>query len=689
MTTRRIRERSNDALHLQEVCLVRSLIQWFVILSIVVVDGGHVVRAEYVPSNPYLFATATTTKNKNQPLPLIQEYMRPDDANTANEGDGTTNPIPDRPDFLYDPQPASYRIVLYYLHWCATCRKFQPVFTRFAHKIHDRLASLSTVTTTTTKPLLQIYTVSCSPHRKLCQDQAIPGFPTIRFYRPPLSQYDDPSETQTETTTTTTDWNNHPEYYQLPHYTQLHPIKALALLGITLGDDDDDNDDPFVEENVWDAVESSATIKSSERVSFWRWLFSSSSLSHEVPSSSSHLLLSPPTRYRRTRTELMNDIHLSFDYAMRHELFRTTATALTSDERDALRQFLELAYRTLPSHWPMVTLITELVNNFVYIVKNEDYLLTLLDEFPAPTTQWSPSCSYHQPDDGYTCGLWELFHTITIGLVEYNENWVPTISVDAPSGLATAVAATTIRNYVAHFFGCTTCRDHFLAAFDTCQLNVCDRLSEEPIDDINDWMELSFWLYELHNMVNVRLFYEKHQLGKKEPLLLSVTEIQNVLYPSRRYECSACWKQDFQWNDHMDDADTTTTIDNTTTFVKHDDTALIHTLIASSYKSQVVYQYLRYEYGPRASSAASSKLRQEFHPITSAPPPSTRTIHSTPPTTTTTRRTASSSSSSAHHESPILIQLSYAGIFVLSSLILNRSSRWTKSTPKQRTLKVA
>jgi hypothetical protein len=61
---------------------------------------------------------------------------------------------------------------------------------------------------------------------------------------------------------------------------------------------------------------------------------------------------------------------------------------------------------------------------------------------------------------GYTCGLWTLFHMVTLA---------------APrAGLTPREATGAIRNYVEHFFGCAHCRDHFLALYDGCDFGRCD-----------------------------------------------------------------------------------------------------------------------------------------------------------------------------------------------------------------------
>jgi hypothetical protein len=42
-----------------------------------------------------------------------------------------------------------------------------------------------------------------------------------------------------------------------------------------------------------------------------------------------------------------------------------------------------------------------------------------------------------------------------------------------------ADAAATIREYIANFFGCKECRDHFLSQYDQCSFRRCDRLTDD------------------------------------------------------------------------------------------------------------------------------------------------------------------------------------------------------------------
>jgi hypothetical protein len=89
---------------------------------------------------------------------------------------------------------------------------------------------------------------------------------------------------------------------------------------------------------------------------------------------------------------------------------------------------------------------------------------------------------------GYTCGLWTLFHMVTMA---------------APrAGLTAGQPMRAIRAYVAHFFGCSHCRDHFLAMYDACELGRCDVPDE---DEAAAHRAASLWLWRVHNAVNVRV----------------------------------------------------------------------------------------------------------------------------------------------------------------------------------------
>jgi thiol-disulfide isomerase/thioredoxin len=293
-------------------------------------------------SFPYLYATLD---DPNASYPVIDHLSPPHR--------GLDKDTEDRPAFLYDPDNG-YRIVEYYIHWCQACRLFAPVYTKFAQKVTE-IAAAQGVS-------LKVYAVNCSPNRKLCLEQSAKDYPKIRLYRV-----------------------NETNYHEVGHHLQLHPYSVLDTLGITF---DRAEDDP------WD-VEREMAHGATDGVTVRTWL----------ERTLSFLGLSGPAAvvYHRSRDDLKADIHLSFDYALRHNIF-VSNDALGHDESKLFREWLELVLLAIPSSWGMADLLHELINNFVYVSRSHSYLVAVLDEFPPPKDVWSPSCSKGAPDQGYTCG---------------------------------------------------------------------------------------------------------------------------------------------------------------------------------------------------------------------------------------------------------------------------------------------
>ena len=282
--------------------------------------------------------------------------------------------------------------------------------------------------------------------------------------------------------------------------------------------------------------------------------------------------------HRRTRDELRADIHLSLDFALRDGVF-TSEGPVSEKASKALKEWLKLLHKTLPEAWEVHKLIDELLSNYLYIIKNEAYLTHTLDQHPPESNQWSEACSHGDPDAGYTCGLWELFHAMTVGVVRYN--------MENPEHrrIATEDAALTLRDYVEHFFGCIECRQNFLKMVDSCAFDRCTRLDKEvkglSKEKEKDWAELPLWLFEAHNHVNVRLLHERAARENRE---VTPKEETAVLWPIKE-ECLLCWNS----KKSMKAQNVTWDLPN-------------------------VYTWLRLEYGPWDSAAVT--LRNEFQQLT-------------------------------------------------------------------------
>jgi Erv1 / Alr family len=195
-------------------------------------------------------------------------------------------------------------------------------------------------------------------------------------------------------------------------------------------------------------------------------------------------------------------------------------------------------------------LVNELLHQFPFIVLKEENLMTVLDKFPPPSDKWSISCTKHVDGMGYTCGLWELFHIVSVGLVEYNLLISTNDDVVLSElSLSTIDAAETIRNFIEYFFSCDVCRYNFLKAYDNCAHDRCHRLSDKQMDTAQ-WIQFPIWLFETHNAVNVRL-YEEQMRKTSQNGIISHHDKLLVQWPNQKI-CTACWLHGSN-NDGWDD----------------------------------------------------------------------------------------------------------------------------------------
>ena len=235
---------------------------------------------------------------------------------------------------------------------------------------------------------------------------------------------------------------------------------------------------------------------------------------------------------RRSRVDIYNDAHLSFDFALRNAVFLTN-DPLSNSTKTALHDWLKLLKRTLPPTWNVQKVVHDLLTDFDEKVATEEAFVAVLDRYPMSISQWSKGCSY-------TCGLWELFHIVTVGAVEWN---LMIVDGDWELYQGVAAAAETLRNYIENFFACDVCRVNFLHAYDACRFDRCHRLHDSA-ETREQWMELPLWLFETHNSVNVRLMKEAAEREHRSPT--HQDEIDKH-WPPLEY-CPSCWREDQAWD---------------------------------------------------------------------------------------------------------------------------------------------
>jgi thiol-disulfide isomerase/thioredoxin len=445
-------------------------------------------------------AAAAVQKTKNDELaqylylkePKADVYPIDEFKSTAPDGRNT------QPDFLCSPDYPNYRVVEFYAHWCPHCKNFKPKYIEFARKL-QRMTSKLNIT-------IETRAVSCVPNKKMCNDMKIKSYPMIKLF-PPYSA----------------------KGTVIPFF-GLNTSTALQFFNI-----------PFVEEPETEEPVN-ITAKTEMKINKLRNFANNK----PITASTTATAIKPIVFMDRTQQDMYNDAHLSFTFALQTAIFIFTSEALEPSPKAHLKDFLHALQNGLPPSMSLQPLLADLVTHYEDATSSDEHLQHVVSRHPAPSPDWSPSCLKH--DSGYTCGLWQLFHIMSIGIVEWNQIVLPLANSEdlimPPMGVADA-----LRNYISDFFGCDDCRTHFINAYDACEHDRCNRLMDH--NQHSDWIELPLWLYETHNGVNVRLRkeriaeYNDHHNGKKE----ESTE-QDVLWPPKA-KCPQCWLSDGRWDEQM------------------------------------------------------------------------------------------------------------------------------------------
>ncbi|KAH7298248.1 hypothetical protein KP509_25G033600 [Ceratopteris richardii] len=139
--------------------------------------------------------------------------------------------------------------------------------------------------------------------------------------------------------------------------------------------------------------------------------------------------------------------------------------------------------------------------------------LKAVENFPIcgehiPRGYWISCRGSRNETRGYSCGLWLLFHAI---------------SVRVEDRLSSA-AFRTICSFVDNFFTCKECREHFLEFCSSAKMKVSSR------------RQLVLWLWNAHNEVNERVGKVEASLGTGDPKFVK------ELWPTQTL-CKSCWNE--------------------------------------------------------------------------------------------------------------------------------------------------
>lgn len=419
----------------------------------------YLIRGSEGGSAGYLYSPDSSKGEKPSDVSPVIDYVKPE--RRIGEKQKDYEERISHPHFL-SKEESEDRIVEFYAAWCGHCQHYKPKYIKIARDVNK----VKTLT---------FHAVPCPVHGKICKDQNVSGYPTVKFFPAGSDK----------------------------GVVLKHSISARDILNDFLHVDINEVQSKSIQSGNLRVTRDKVEIKSQTSQSF----------SHSV----------------------FRDAGLSFDFGLRSSTFVTSEASRSK----VLLRWLDLVVKSVPVEMSLVknhaeTIMTADIDT---IFQSESDLLKYLPD--NSEVGWSRNCSKGVSGAGYTCGLWELFHIITIGVIEWN-----LVSHDR---IATEDAADAIRDYIEYFFMCNECRKNFLTMYDACQFQRCERLSSDVSDDaMGSWKQLPLWLWEVHNDVNVRLLTEERKdKGLSEATL---EEVQMARWPSNR-DCPSCWLDGGGWNE--------------------------------------------------------------------------------------------------------------------------------------------
>lgn len=213
------------------------------------------------------------------------------------------------------------------------------------------------------------------------------------------------------------------------------------------------------------------------------------------------------------------DLETALRYSLRHEV--SALKSISGERLDALRAYLNVLKKYFPfgrngkrflSDLHQIAIASDTVDGSELAKKLDVAEQEEQKVFSSPK-QWLGCRGSSSEKRGYPCGLWTLFHYLTVNAAEH-EDAKPRDVLDAMLG------------YVKHFFGCADCSRHFQEMAVDKEMNGVTSLDSSVL-----------WLWMAHNTVNKRLAGD----ATEDP------EFPKVQFPSNE-RCPLCKSDSSSWN---------------------------------------------------------------------------------------------------------------------------------------------
>jgi len=190
----------------------------------------------------------------------------------------------------------------------------------------------------------------------------------------------------------------------------------------------------------------------------------------------------------RRYTVYMSDLEKAAVYALSHEIAQHQTIA--GEALEALRKFVTVLDKYFPSRLEFSSVLTDIhywVHQHEDAIRGEDLgavVKSSLNKYKVQVNEKWIGCQGSKPQyGGYPCGLWSLWHTLTI-------NHSLKDNVDDKEILEA------MQQYIHEYFGCRECARHFAQTIQN---------GDGITENVKSGKDSVLYLWMIHNKVNTRL----------------------------------------------------------------------------------------------------------------------------------------------------------------------------------------
>lgn len=218
------------------------------------------------------------------------------------------------------------------------------------------------------------------------------------------------------------------------------------------------------------------------------------------------------------------DLETALRFSLKHEV--AAVKVISGPMLTALKAYLNILVRYFPfGKYGQLFLIElrDFVANAKAVKGSEIFEMVKEAEREERQVFSSPphwlACQGSTPSHrGHPCGLWKLFHYLTVNAANYSRGL---------KGTNPKVVLIAMHGYVKHFLGCSQCSEHFQ-----------EMAKRRGLHKVTTWHESVLWLWKAHNEVNKRLAGDRTE----DP------QYPKIQFPSEK-NCPKCRNADDTWNE--------------------------------------------------------------------------------------------------------------------------------------------